>query len=96
MFSTEKSYQKYIRIILDVLNVLLGLGIVVFAILAFLNTEENMWMFPIIFGLGALMNCLTGIKHLMNGKKANGIIAEVVAGVFVAIAIFSYHAVGGF
>lgn len=96
MFSSGKKVSRVIRIIIDILNVLLGIAAVVFAVLTFMNTQSNAWMFPVIFIIGGAMNFFTGIKHLMNDRKANGIILEVAAVVVWIIAYFSYVAVGGF
>ncbi len=96
MFSSGKRFPRVIRIIIDILNVLLGIAAVVFAVLTFMNTQGNAWMFPIIFIIGGAMNFLTGIKHLMNDKKVNGIILEVASVIVWVIAYLSYVAVGGF
>lgn len=96
MFSSGKRFPRVIRIIIDILNVILGLAAVVFAVLTFMNTQNNAWMFPVIFIIGGAMNFLTGIKHLMNDRKVNGIILEVVAVIVWVIAYLSYVAVGGF
>ena len=96
MFSSGKKVSRVIRIIIDILNVLLGIAAVVFAVLTFMNTQDNAWMFPIIFIIGGAMNFFTGIKHLMSDRKVNGIILEVAAVVVWIIAYLSYVAVGGF
>ncbi len=87
--------QKIVRLVIDILNVILGVGAIVLAVLAFLDTKGNMWAFPIIFILGASMNFITGIKHFMSDKKAAGIIAEAAAVVIGIFAFVSYRAIGG-
>ena len=96
MFSTDNKLKKAVRIILDVINVLIGVAVVGLAIFTFMNASKNAWMFPIIFLLGGLMNLLTGIKHLMWDKKTNGIILLVVAVLLFGVTYATYVALGGF
>lgn len=87
--------HKVIRSIIDVLNVLVGIAVVVLAVLTFINTTQNMWMFPIIFLAGAVMNLLTGIKYLLTERMISGIVV-IVFGIFLsAVSFFSYYAIGG-
>lgn len=96
MFATDNKLKKAVRIILDIINVLVGIAVVVLAVLTFMNTAKNAWMFPIIFLLGGLMNLFTGIKHLMWDRKVNGIILLIVAAALFGVAYAAYVAVGGF
>ena len=95
MFSSGKKSSKVIRIIIDILNVILGIAAIVMAVITFINTSANAWMFPFIFLMGTLMNLLTGIKHIMSERKAQGIVLLVAAVVLGAITYASYVAVGG-
>ena len=95
MFASENKFQKIIRTILDILNVLLGVGVVVLAVMAFINTDNNKWLFPIIFMMGGVMNLFTGIKAMMTDRKVPGIVSVVAAAVLAVISIMSYIAIGG-
>ena len=95
MLSTDNKLKKAVRIIIDIVNVVIGVATVVFAVLTFLNTTENAWMFPIIFLLGGVMNLITGIKHLMWDRKVYGIILLVIATLLIGVAYATYVAVGG-
>ena len=95
MFATENRFQKIIRIIIDIINVVLGIGVVVLAVMAFINTADNKWMFPIIFLMGGGMNLLTGIKFFINDRNSSGIMAIVAAGLLMVISVMSYMAIGG-
>lgn len=95
MFSSGKKSTKIIRIIIDILNVILGVAAIVMAVITFINATANSWMFPLIFLMGALMNLLTGIKHIMCERKAQGIVLLVAAVVLFALTYASYVAVGG-
>ena len=95
MIASENKFQKIIRTILDILNVLLGVGVVVLAVMAFINTDNNKWLFPIIFMMGGVMNLFTGIKAMMTDRKVTGIVSVVAAAVLAVISIMSYIAIGG-
>ena len=87
--------QKVVRLIIDILNVVLGIAAIVLTVLVFVNTKGNMWAFPIIFTVGATMNFITGIKHFMSDKKVAGIISEVATVVLGVLAFVCYRAIGG-
>ncbi len=95
MFSTENKFRKIIRTIIDIFNAVLGIGAVVFAVMAFIDTAGNRWMFPVIFVMGGAMNLLTGIKYFMTDKRNAGIITIAAAAILVVISIMSYIAIGG-
>lgn len=95
MYSGGNKIQRIIRIIIDCLNVILGAAAIVLAVMVFLDTQKNMWMFPIIFGVGGMMNLITGVKYFMTDRKISGIVSEVVAVVLFVIAYVSFLAVGG-
>lgn len=93
--SSGNKVQRVIRLIIDVLNVLLGVLVVCLAILAFVNTGKHMWMFPLIFLFGGFMNTITGIKHIMSDRVTIGVIAEVVSAFLYIVSYISYSAIGG-
>jgi hypothetical protein len=95
MFSSGRRSSKVVRIIIDVLNIILGVAAIVMAVITFINTTANAWMFPLIFLVGALMNLLTGIKHMMCERKAQGVVLLVVSVVLLILTYASYVAVGG-
>lgn len=95
MFSSGRRSSKVIRIIIDVLNIILGVAAIVMAVITFINTTANAWMFPLIFLIGALMNLLTGVKHMMCERKAQGVVLLVAAVILSILTYASYVAVGG-
>ena len=95
MRSGKNNFQKVVRLIIDVLNVIFGIAAIVLTVLVFINTGKNKWMFHIIFSIGGLMNMMTGIKYLMTDRKVSGIISEVVAVILFVVAYVSYLAIGG-
>lgn len=93
MFSSGNKTTKVFRVIIDIFNVLIGISVVVLAVFTFFNPKENAWMFPLIFMLGGLMNCITGIKHILCDKKVQGIVLQVIAVVLFGITYFTYVAI---
>lgn len=95
MASSGGRFKKAVRIIIDFLNVIIGIGAVVLAVMTFLDTQSNKWLFPLIFLLGAAMNLLTAIKHLMTERRVTGAIMLFVALLLMGIAYVSRIAIGG-
>lgn len=54
---------------LDFIHIFVGILIVVCAVLAFINPEKNCLMFPVIFGLAALLNAVNGIDRIVGSGK---------------------------
>lgn len=74
--------------IVDLVHIVVGILIVVLAVVSFLNTEEYMFLLPVIFLLAGTLNLIHGIyKVRLSGrekkKKAAGV-AVVLFGVFLA------------
>lgn len=85
---------RNITLIMDWVHIILGALIVVMAVLAFLNPEGNMFLFPLIFLLAALLNLLNGIHRFKQSgrdkkKKALGIGYLVIAVLLLAISVIS-------
>lgn len=93
--SGGNTLHRIVRLIIDIVNVIIGIAVVVLAILAFINTGANMWMFPLIFLLGGIMNTVTGIKYMMTDKFTIGIVAEAVSALLYIVSYVSYTAIGG-
>ncbi len=80
--------------IVDLAHIVVGILIVVLAVISFLNPEDNMLMFPVIFFLAGALNFINGIyKIRLSGrekrKKAAGG-ASVIAGCLLfALAVIS-------
>lgn len=54
---------------LDVMHILIGIAVVIMSVLSFLNPEENMFLFPVIFFLAAVLNLVTGKYWLSRTKR---------------------------
>ena len=67
----KKRSGRVSSFVLDTLHVIVGILIVILAVLAFLNPDENRILFPAIFLLAALLNFANGYDRFHNniGKK---------------------------
>lgn len=78
----------------DLIHIVVGIVIVVLAVISFLNPEENMLLFPIIFLLAAVLNLINGVfKIRLAGrekkKKVSGIVILLFAFLLLALAVIS-------
>lgn len=85
---------RNITLIMDWVHIVLGFLIVIMAVIAFLNPEGNMILFPLIFFLAAILNFSNGIhRYRQSGrikrKKVMGIGQLVLAVFLLAIAVVS-------
>lgn len=55
---------------LDTLHIVIGIAIVLMAVVSFVNPEEYMIFFPVIFLLAAVLNLITG-NHKWKRSKRN-------------------------
>lgn len=81
----KKRTGRVSSFVLDTLHVVVGILIVILAVLAFLNPDENRILFPAIFLLASLLNLASGYERFHNnrGKKKKRIagVALMAAGV---------------
>lgn len=79
---------------LDTAHVVTGILIVLLAILAFLNPEDNMILFPVIFLLAAILNFLNGLDRVRKGRgqkkiKMSGFTLMTIGGALFILCIVS-------
>lgn len=61
--------SRKIGLFLDVLHIGIGTIIVILAIISFLNAENNLVLFPVIFMLAAVLNLVNGwVKIRQSGR----------------------------
>ncbi len=94
MAAKKEMVLRRIRIVVDVLNVILSVAVVGVTVYTFLDARHRMNIFPYIFYLGAFINAITGIKHMISDKKLQGIAVFVFAVVLVAAGLFCGRIVG--
>ena len=57
---------------MDGAHVILCIGIVVFAVIIFLNPVQFQQFFPVVFGLAALMQFLHGVPKILAYRRSHG------------------------
>ena len=67
-------------VMLDTAHVILCLGIVVFAVIIFLNPSQFQHFFPAVFGLAAMMQFLHGIPKILAYRRSHGMDKGSLAG----------------
>ena len=71
MIQEKKKSGRNLYFALDMLHIVVGILIVILAVLAFLNPEENRILFPVIFLLAAVLNFANGYDkfHRNRGRS---------------------------
>ena len=64
----KRKKSANIAFALDMLHIVVGILIVIFAVLAFLNPDENRILFPVIFLLAAVLNFANGYDRYRRGR----------------------------
>ena len=85
MAQEKKRNPRNAALMLDILHIAVGILVVICAVLAFLDPDNNQFLFPVIFWLAAVLNGVNGWNRLAEGghdkkKKAGGIAQCAVAG----------------
>lgn len=96
----KRRSPRNITLFMDWLHIIIGILIVVMAVITFLNPENNMVLFPLIFFLAAVMNLINGVyRYRQSGrekrKKAAGIGQLAVAAALLAVTIISAVSIWG-
>ena len=95
MYIQERSRNpRNLSMMLDAAHIIIGILIVVLAVISFLNPEDHMLLFPVIFLLAASLNIMNAVfKIRMSGrekkKKASGILVLPFGIVLLALAVIS-------
>ena len=83
---------------MDTAHVILCIGIVVLAVIIFLNPEQFQYLFPVVFGLAAVMQFLHGVPKILayrqshgadTGRLAAGILLCGLGAILIAVSVVS-------
>lgn len=90
----KKRNPRNTVLIMDWIHIGIGLLVVILAILAFLNPEDNRFLFPIIFFLAAVLNVVNGVyRFQLSGrekkKKLAAFMQLLLAVVLIAVMVVS-------
>ena len=96
MYNRTKKNPYTKQTIFDVLSVAAGLAVIGLGVFTLIKPEENSYLFPVVFLLAAIFQCLAAVPRMMGGygkgsvkKKALGIGLFVVAGIMLLLAAVS-------
>ena len=86
----KKKNPRSATLLMGWVHICIGLLIVILAVIAFLNPEDNRVLLPVIFLLAVILNVFTGVhKYRQSGmdrkKKAAALVQFVLAAVLFAI-----------
>ena len=71
---------------MDAAHVILCIGIVVLAVIIFLNPEQFQYLFPVVFALAAAMQFLHGVPKILAYRQSHGAeTGRLVAGILLCI-----------
>jgi len=90
----KRKKSANIAFALDMLHIVVGILIVIFAVLAFLNPDENRILFPVIFLLAAVLNFANGYDRYRRGRgrkhlRTGGMILMAVGAGLLLLCIVS-------
>lgn len=79
---------------LDTLHIVIGAAVVVMAVISFINPEEYMFFFPVIFLLAAILNLVTGKYRYKRSvrnqkKKISSALQRAFGGALAVLAVIS-------
>ena len=98
MINQEKKWiPRNEALLLDLLHIVIGVLVVICAVLAFLDPEDNQILFPVIFWLAGLLNGVSGWYKLKNSgkkKKAGGIALLMMGAALAALGVISIISIG--
>lgn len=77
-YSTTGAYRR-VKAIIDIANIVIGILVALVFILSFFVPAIGQWRYIAVFGLGAVMNFITGAKKLMEQNRRGGIGLIVIA-----------------
>ena len=60
---------RSLEVFLDLLHIVVGIVIVLLAVVSFLNPENNLVLFPVIFMLAAILNLVNGWVKIRQGGR---------------------------
>lgn len=85
---------RNLELFLDLLHIVVGIAIVVLAVLSFLNPENNLVLFPVIFMMASILNLVNGWVKVRRGgrdrkKQAHGAGLILFGCCFLALSVIS-------
>lgn len=89
MYVTGRKTYRGARAGIEKANIVIVAVIAVCAVLSVFKVYKEMFFFPVIFYLGGILNILSGIKLILENRKALGIIECIVGVAIFAFAVYT-------
>ena len=95
MYIQERSRNpRNLSMMLDAAHIIIGILIVALAVISFLNPEDHMLLFPVIFLLAAILNLVTGKYRYKRSvrnqkKKISSALQMAFGGALAVLAVIS-------
>lgn len=80
---------------LDIVNSILGIGIIVLGIIILINISAHVKLFPVLFLLALFMNLGLAFKHYLNDSKGKYILLLVISALLLMITFIGFVATWG-
>ena len=84
----ERAFRK-VRVVIDVVNIILSIAVVGITVYTFMDVHNRMHIFPGIFYLGALINAITGVKHVISDNSGRAVLWKNSVGECVKVLMLS-------
>ncbi len=86
---------RQICFIMDIVNLVLGIGIILLGIVILTDVSAHVRLFPLVFLLALFMNSALTFKHYLNNNKSRFILMIPVCVVLLIITCIGFIAVWG-
>lgn len=82
----KKKNPRNAVLIMDWIHICIGLLVVILAVFAFLNPEDNRFLFPVIFLLAAVLNVINGVyRFRLSGREKKKKLAAAMQLILAAV-----------
>ncbi len=92
MRSDRRRKFQYTGLIMDIMNLVLGLTTIILAIVVLVNVKENVKLFPVLFATSGTMNFIMGLKYFKRDEKSRGIMLVIAAIIILAVSAIGFIA----
>ena len=82
--------KKDTKLILDCINIILGILIVLLAVFAFIHFANRESIFVFIFLLGGIMNLVMGARNFINKKKLAGCFYGILGLALIMMSVLTF------
>ncbi len=89
----RRNSPRNTSLILDWVHIVIGVLVVIMAVAAFISPEKNMFLFPVIFFLAAVLNMVNGVYRYQQSGRDKRRKASAVGLIMIAVFLLAVMAV---